>query len=154
MKHTAMRCSSRIVFWATAAIVLLDVFSQSRAGVDTTLSAPAQCKLCGQKYPDAKTLLRNSCPNGQGGKHIVFAGSYAEKYICENCGKTYMSLRDLTRNKCSHENGARHVPYAVGIRAQYACRWCGIKYKSLKEMTRNLCSKHPDGRGTHRPGGQ
>ena len=121
----------------------------------TSSQAPAYCKLCGQKYPDAKTLLRNRCPHNDGGKgkHVLFEGETADKYICENCGMTYTSLKDLTRNTCPHGNGAAHVPYRSGICAQYTCRWCGRKYKNLKDMTRTSCPKHPDKKGNHRSSG-
>ena len=110
------------------------------------------CKLCGREYPDAKTLLRNTCPRNGGGKHVLFEGDVAAKYICENCGMTYASLKDLTRNSCPHGQGAAHVPYRGGIRAEYSCRWCGRKYTNLKDMTRSSCPKHPGG-GAHRPAG-
>lgn len=117
--------------------------------------ASVYCKLCGQKYPDAKTLLRNRCPHNDGGKgkHILFEGEAADKYICENCGLIYTSLKDLTRNTCPHGNGAAHVPYRGGIKSEYTCRWCGRKFKNLKDMTRNSCHKRPDGKGNHRPNG-
>ena len=89
-------------------------------------SGAALCRLCGRKYPDARALLRNTCPRNHGGKHVLFEGEAAEKYICENCGMTYASLKDLTRNTCPHGNGAAHVPYHGGIKAEYTCRWCEI----------------------------
>ena len=153
---------TRILFAAMAvltALVLHDVaFSAPASGKESGAAAkPASvyCKLCGQKYADAKTLLRNRCPHNDGGKgkHVLFEGKEAEKYICENCGMTYTSLKDLTRNTCPHGNGTAHVPYRGGICAQYTCRWCGRKYKNLKDMTRNSCPKHPDGKGNHRPSG-
>lgn len=120
-------------------------------------TSAAYCKRCGQKYTDAKTLLRNRCPHGSGGqgKHVLFEGEEADKYICENCGTTYTSLKDLARNTCPHgtESLPVHSPYRGGIQAQYTCRWCGSKYTSLKDMTRNSCPKRPAGRGTHRPTG-
>lgn len=104
-------------------------------------SAAVYCKLCGQKYYDARTLLRNTCPRNHGGKHVLFEGDAAQKWICENCGLTYTSLKDLTRNTCPHGNGATHVPYRGGIRTQYTCRWCGKKYSDLRTMTRNTVRK-------------
>ncbi len=116
-------------------------------------SASVYCKLCGQKYPDAKTLLRNRCPHNDGGKgkHVLFEGEAADKYICENCGLTYTSLKDLTRNTCPHGNGAAHVPYRGGVQSAYICRYCGKQYKSLKDMTRNSCPKAPKAKSAHRP---
>lgn len=115
------------------------------------------CKRCGAKYPDAKTLLRNRCPHSFGGKgkHVLFEGAEADKYICENCGIVYSSLKDLTRNTCPHgtELLPIHSPYRGGICAEYSCRWCGRKYKNLKDMTRTSCPKHPEGKGNHRPSG-
>ena len=126
-------------------------------GDDAATPKPASvyCKRCGVKYPDAKTLLRNRCPHSFGGKgkHVLFEGEEADKYICENCGITYTSLKDLTRNSCPHGNGAAHVPYRGGIKTEYTCRWCGRKYKSLKDMTLNSCPKQPDGKGNHRVAG-
>lgn len=130
---------------AICALALCAAFTAFAAG--TTV----YCKLCGQKYPDEKTLLRNTCPRNHGGKHVLFTGGAPSKFICENCGQTYTSLKDLTRNTCPHGNGAAHVPYRGGIRTQYSCRWCGRKYSDLRNMTRNTCPKHPGGRGNHRP---
>ena len=154
--------STRILSAAMAvltALALHDVaFSAPTSGKKTDIAtkpSAVYCKLCGQKYADAKTLLRNRCPHNDGGKgkHVLFEGEAADKYICENCGMTYTSLKDLTRNTCPHGNGAAHVPYRSGICAQYTCRWCGRKYKNLKDMTRTSCPKHPDGKGNHRPSG-
>ena len=149
MKHSK---TCRTAIFALATILF--------AGGTIVLATPSvakptsvYCKLCGQKYPDAKTLLRNRCPHNDGGKHVLFEGEAADKYICENCGMTYTSLKDLTRNTCPHGNGTAHVPYRGGICAQYTCRWCGRKYKNLKDMTRTSCPKHPDGKGNHRPSG-
>lgn len=120
-------------------------------------STSVYCKRCGAKYPDAKTLLKNRCPHSFGGKgkHVLFEGEEADKYICENCGMTYTSLKDLTRNSCPHgtELLPIHSPYRGGICEEYSCRWCGRKFKNLKDMTRNSCHKHPDGKGGHRPSG-
>ncbi len=133
--------------------------SPDKGSGDTAAPKPASvyCNRCGAKYPDAKTLLRNRCPHSFGGKgkHVLFEGEEADKYICENCGITYTSLKDLTRNSCPHgtELLPVHSPYRGGICAEYTCRWCGRKYKNLKDMTRNSCPKHPEGKGTHRPTG-
>ena len=133
--------------------------SPDKGSGDTAAPKPASvyCNRCGAKYPDAKTLLRNRCPHSFGGKgkHVLFEGEEADKYICENCGITYTSLKDLTRNSCQHgtELLPVHSPYRGGICAEYTCRWCGRKYKNLKDMTRNSCPKHPEGKGTHRPTG-
>lgn len=126
---------------------------QPSPSVADSAKANVNCRLCGQKYPDAKTLLLNTCPRNHGGRHVLFEGEEADKFVCENCGITYSSLKDLTRNTCPHGNGAAHVPYRGGIRFEYICRWCGRKYKSLKDMTRNSCPKHPNGKGNHRPSG-
>lgn len=129
--------------------------TKAAAAPKASKSQSVYCKLCGRKYPDEKTLLRNSCPhnNGGKGKHVLFEGEEADKYICENCGLTYTSLKDLTRNTCPHGDGAAHVPYRGGIKTEYTCRWCGRKFKNLKDMTRNSCQKHTDKKGTHRPSG-
>lgn len=123
------------------------------AAPDGTSTSFFLCRLCGARYSDAKTLLRNTCPRNHGGKHVLFEGEAADKFICENCGITYSSLKDLTRNTCPHRNGAAHVPYRGGIKTEYTCRWCGTKYKNLKDMTRNSCLKHPESKGNHRPTG-
>ncbi len=126
--------------------------AQGKSGVATT-PTPVYCKLCGQKYPDAKTLLRNRCPRNDGGKgkHEVFLGGEMTTYVCKNCGQTYSSLKDLTRNSCPHGNGSQHVPYSGGVQSAYICRYCGKQYKNLKDMTRNSCPKAPKAKGTHRP---
>lgn len=144
------------VLLASAALVMCGIAVSAPAPNNSGATAetpPAYCKLCGAKYPDAKTLLRNTCPHNHGNKHVLFEGEEADKYICENCGNTYTSLKDLTRNTCPHGNGTAHVPYRGGIRAQYTCCWCGRNYKNLKDMTRTSCPKHPDGKGNHRPSG-
>lgn len=143
----------RLLCIFSAIFILLSETTFVLASPATTKNSSAMCKLCGQKYPDAKTLLRNRCPHNDGGKHVLFEGEAADKYICENCGMTYTSLKDLTRNTCPHENGAAHVPYRGGISAEYTCRWCGRKYKNLKDMTRTSCPKHPKKKGNHRPAG-
>ena len=85
--------------------------------------ASVYCKYCGAKYPDAKTLLKNRCPHifAGKGKHVLFEGEEASKYICENCGTVFSSLKDLTRNTCPHKTELVpvHVPYRGGIKAEY-----------------------------------
>ena len=138
---------------SSALVIGLAAVAAPTAGDNSAAGGAVFCHLCGAKYPDSKTLLRNTCPRNHGGKHVLFDGDATDKYICENCGMTYTSLKDLTRNTCPHGNGAAHVPYSSGICAQYTCRWCGRKYKNLKDMTRTSCPKHPDGKGNHRPSG-
>lgn len=150
-----MKSTFVLVFLACVFLSAVISFPAPVPGGGSGAARPASvyCSHCGQKYPDAKTLLRNRCPRNNGGTHVLFEGDEAAKYICENCGNTYTSLKDLTRSTCPHGGGATHVPYRGGIRAEYTCRWCGRKYKSLKDMTRTSCLKHPDGRGNHRPAG-
>ena len=159
-----MKLRNTIFLFALAACAALCVAAASpsakKAGGEAPVApkpASVYCKRCGAKYPDAKTLLRNRCPHSFAatGKHVLFEGEEADKYICENCGITYTSLKDLTRNTCPHgtELLPVHTPYRGGICAEYTCRWCGRKYKNLKDMTRTSCPKHPDGQGNHRPAG-
>lgn len=150
-KHPRLLVSTAFAALACAGVTLSA--QQPSQSVAESAKAHVLCKLCGAKYPDVKMLLRNTCPRNHGGKHILFEGEVAEKYICENCGITYSSLKDLTRNTCPHGNGAAHVPYRGGIKTEYTCRWCGRKYKSLKDMTRTSCPKQPDDKGNHRPAG-
>lgn len=151
MKSHEIRCAAILALLS----ILLAGGIAVQASPPSGKPARVYCKLCGQKYPDAKTLLRNRCPHNEDGKgkHVLFEGAEADKYICENCGMTYTSLKDLTRNTCPHGNGAAHVPYRGGISAEYTCRWCGRKYKNLKDMTRTSCPKHPERKGNHRPAG-
>lgn len=139
------------IITALSVITIYKAVCQTTVGADIVVSAPALCKLCGQKYQNAKTLLRNVYPHNNGGSHVLFEGKEADNYICENCGASYSSLKDLTRNRCPHEEGMCHVPYRNGVCHQYTCRWCGRIYVSLKDMTRNSCTKHPLVKGTHRP---
>jgi len=77
-----------------------------------------QCKYCGHKAVDARSLTGNACqrhPAGPGkGRHALYEGSAKGVYTCKYCGKTASDIGSLTSSKCQrHPDGpgaGRHAP--------------------------------------------
>ena len=77
-----------------------------------------QCKYCGHKAVDVRSLTGSACqrhPDGPGkGRHALYEGSAKSVYTCKYCGKTASDIGSLTSSKCQrHPDGpgaGRHAP--------------------------------------------
>jgi DNA-directed RNA polymerase subunit RPC12/RpoP len=70
-----------------------------------------QCKYCGHKARDVRSLTGNACmrhPEGPGkGRHAVYEGSEKGVYTCKWCGKQTGDIAGLTSSRCiRHPAGA------------------------------------------------
>ena len=112
------------------------------------------CKYCGRSYPDAKTLLNNSCPLHPAGRgnHALFEGSKGGPFICIHCGEKRTELRPLVTNRCLHNpDGRNHEPFEGNPNGPFRCRFCGRPYPDIRTMVTNRCTKNPERNGCHSP---
>ena len=112
------------------------------------------CKLCGEKYSNARSLLSNRCPKNPipNGKHVLFEGDQEGPFLCVHCGEKYTSLRSLVTNRCMHNpNGQNHEPFEGNPNGPFVCKFCGSSYPILRNLVRNRCTKNPERGGCHSP---
>jgi DNA-directed RNA polymerase subunit RPC12/RpoP len=64
-----------------------------------------QCKYCGHKARDVRSLTGNACmrhPEGAGkGRHAVYEGGEKDVYTCKWCGKRAGDIAGLTASRCN-----------------------------------------------------
>ena len=63
-----------------------------------------QCKYCGHKARDVRSLTGNACmrhPEGAGKRrHAVYEGGEKSQYTCKRCGKRAGDIGSLTAARC------------------------------------------------------
>ena len=63
-----------------------------------------QCKYCGHKARDVRSLTGNACmrhPEGAGKRrHAVYEGGEKSQYTCKRCGKRAGDIGSLTASRC------------------------------------------------------
>lgn len=90
------------------------------------------CKLCGQKFSDARNLLNNRCTKNSipNGKHVLFEGDKDGPFICVHCGEKKSDLRNLVTNRC---------------------KYCGHESRDIRNLVTNRCIKNSTRNGHHSP---
>ncbi len=112
------------------------------------------CKLCGQRFSDARNLLSNRCTSNPApnGRHVLFEGDKDGPFICVHCGEKKSDLRNLVINRCTMNlNGTRHEPFEGNPNGPFVCKYCGHESRDMRNLVANRCIKNPERNGRHSP---
>ncbi len=129
-------------------------FAPSQTHTQKNQSMSEYCKLCGQRFSDARNLLSNRCTSNPApnGRHVLFEGDKDGPFICVHCGQKYTSLRPLVTNRCMHNpNGRNHEAFDGDPNGPFRCKFCGREYRDIRTMVTNRCTKNPERGGCHSP---